>query len=90
MGKLSRRAHPAASGQQLSYMRLPRASAYADGLRPQLVALLFSPIATELPETMNAITWVRQGKHRLALGNISGAMMIYATVGPFLHAMDLR
>jgi cation:H+ antiporter len=50
------------------------------GLRPQLVALLFSPIATELPETMNAIIWVRQGKHRLALANISGAMMIQATV----------
>jgi cation:H+ antiporter len=50
------------------------------GLRPQLLALLLSPIATELPETMNAIIWVRQGKHRLALANISGAMMIQATV----------
>lgn len=42
--------------------------------------MLLSPIATELPETMNAIIWVRQGKHRLALANISGAMMIQATV----------
>jgi cation:H+ antiporter len=50
------------------------------GLRPHLVALLLSPIATELPETMNAIIWVRQGKHRLALANISGAMMIQATI----------
>lgn len=50
------------------------------GIRPQLVALLFSPIATELPETLNAVIWVRQGKHRLALANISGAMMIQATV----------
>lgn len=50
------------------------------GIRPQLLALLFSPIATELPETLNAIIWVRQGKHRLALANISGAMMIQATV----------
>ncbi len=50
------------------------------GIKPQLVALLLSPIATELPETMNAIIWVRQGKHRLALANISGAMMIQATV----------
>jgi cation:H+ antiporter len=46
------------------------------GLRPQLLALLLSPIATELPETMNAVIWVRQGKYRLALANISGAMMI--------------
>lgn len=50
------------------------------GIQPQLLALLLSPIATELPETMNAIIWVRQGKHRLALANISGAMMIQATV----------
>jgi cation:H+ antiporter len=44
------------------------------------VALLLSPVATELPEIMNAIIWVRQGKTSLALGNISGAMMIQATV----------
>jgi cation:H+ antiporter len=50
------------------------------GLSAQLVALLLSPVATELPETMNAIIWVRQGKERLALANISGAMMIQATV----------
>jgi cation:H+ antiporter len=45
-----------------------------------VTALLLSPIATELPEVMNAIIWVRQGKTRLALANISGAMMIQATV----------
>ncbi len=49
-------------------------------LEPQMVALLLSPIATEMPETMNAIIWVRQGKERMALANISGAMMIQATV----------
>lgn len=47
---------------------------------PHLVALLLSPVATELPETMNALIWVRQGKERLALANISGAMMIQATI----------
>ncbi|MCU1504619.1 MAG: sodium/calcium exchanger rane protein [Ilumatobacteraceae bacterium] len=50
------------------------------GLSPIVVALLLSPIATELPEIMNAIIWVRQGKTQLALANISGAMMIQATV----------
>jgi cation:H+ antiporter len=50
------------------------------GLKPQLLSLLISPIATELPETLNAIIWIRQGKVRLALANISGAMMIQATV----------
>jgi cation:H+ antiporter len=50
------------------------------GLSPVVVALLLSPIATELPEILNAIIWVRAGKTQLALANISGAMMIQATV----------
>ncbi|WP_027942039.1 sodium:calcium antiporter [Amycolatopsis taiwanensis] len=50
------------------------------GLSGAVTALLLSPIATELPEIMNAIIWVRQGKISLALANISGAMMIQATV----------
>jgi cation:H+ antiporter len=37
------------------------------GLRPQVLVLLPAPIATELPETLNAIIWIRQGKTRLAL-----------------------
>ena len=58
-----------------------------------LVALLLSPVATELPETLNAWIWVRQGKERLALANISGAMMIQATIptalGLFFLALDV-
>lgn len=50
------------------------------GWAPHFVALLLSPVATELPETLNAVIWVRQGRERLALANISGAMMIQATV----------
>jgi cation:H+ antiporter len=50
------------------------------GLPPVVVALLLAPVATELPETMNALIWVRQGKTQLALANISGAMMIQATI----------
>ncbi|HEX2808369.1 MAG TPA: hypothetical protein VHN80_19570, partial [Kineosporiaceae bacterium] len=50
------------------------------GLPATVTALLLSPIATELPEVMNAVIWVRQGKTQLALANISGAMMIQATV----------
>lgn len=49
-------------------------------LSPLIVSLLLSPIATELPEILNAVIWVRQGKETLAMGNISGAMMIQATV----------
>lgn len=50
------------------------------GLPATVVALLLAPVATELPEVMNAIIWVRAGKTDLALANISGAMMIQATV----------
>src|ERR1700754_2619477 len=49
-------------------------------LSPHIVALVLSPVATELPETVNALIWVRQGKERLALANISGAMMIQTTI----------
>ena len=50
------------------------------GIAPQLFALFVSPIATELPEILNAVIWVRQGKQKLALANISGSMMIQATI----------
>ncbi len=50
------------------------------GARPQIIALLLSPVATELPEILNTVIWVRQGKEMLALSNISGAMMIQTTV----------
>ncbi len=50
------------------------------GLSPVVAALLLAPVATELPEIMNALIWARQGKTQLALANISGAMMIQATI----------
>jgi len=53
-------------------MQLEALSAAFD-ISPHMAALLLSPVATELPETMNALIWVRQGKERLALANISGA-----------------
>jgi cation:H+ antiporter len=63
-----------------AFVRQLESIAGALGWAPHFVALLLSPVATELPETMNAVIWVRQGKERLALANISGAMMIQATV----------
>lgn len=49
-------------------------------LPPAITALLLAPLATELPEIMNSIIWIRQGKEHLALGNISGSMMAQATL----------
>lgn len=63
------------------------------GLSPQLIGLLLSPIATELPEILNAVIWIRQGKKNLALANISGSMMVQTTVptgfGILLTTWDL-
>ena len=43
-------------------------------------ALLLAPIATELPEALNAsVIWARRGKDVLALGNITGAMVFQST-----------
>ncbi|MGQ4351156.1 sodium:calcium antiporter [Streptomyces sp. SAS_275] len=60
------------------------------GLSAAVTALLLSPVATELPEIMNAVIWVRQGKTQLALANISGAMMIQATVPSGLGLLFTR
>lgn len=63
------------------------------GVSPQLIGLLLSPIATELPEILNAVIWVRQGKKSLALANISGSMMVQTTLptglGILLTSWDL-
>ena len=54
-----------------------------------LLALVIAPIATELPEKFNSLIWVRQGKDTLAMGNITGAMVL--PVGdPDLRRPDLR
>ena len=45
------------------------------GLNPMLFALLLAPIATELPEKFNSVTWILKGRDSLALGNITGAMV---------------
>lgn len=50
------------------------------GLSAAVTALLLAPVATELPEVVNALIWVRQGKTHLALSNVSGSMMVQATV----------
>src|SRR5262249_6845822 len=41
-----------------------------------VLTLAIAPLATELPETLNSVVWVRQGKDTLALGNITGAMVL--------------
>lgn len=55
-------------------------SSEAVGLPAGLVALVLAPLATELPEKLNSLIWVRDGKDTLALGNITGAMVFQSTI----------
>lgn len=49
------------------------------GMNPLLFALMLAPIATELPEIFNSITWTWKGRDTLAIGNITGAMVFQST-----------
>jgi cation:H+ antiporter len=52
------------------------------GVSALVVSLLIVPVATELPEKVNSILWVRKGRDTLAIGNITGAMVFQGTVIP--------
>lgn len=52
------------------------------GVSALVVSLLIVPIATELPEKVNSILWIRKGRDTLAVGNITGAMVFQGTIIP--------
>ncbi|TDY48061.1 cation:H+ antiporter [Alicyclobacillus sacchari] len=54
------------------------------GLPTFVLSALIIPLATELPETLNSVVWIRQGKDSLALGNVTGAMVFQSTLVPAL------
>jgi cation:H+ antiporter len=47
---------------------------------PLLISILLSPIATELPEVLNSVIWMRRDLDDLALGNVIGAMMFQTSI----------
>lgn len=51
---------------------------------PFVSALILIPIATELPEKVNSILWLRQSKDTLALSNITGALVFQGNVLPII------
>lgn len=57
------------------------------GISPLLLSLLVIPIATELPEKVNSVLWVRKGKDTLAFGNITGALVFQGTLLPAIGIM---
>lgn len=52
------------------------------GIHPLVLSMIIAPIATELPEKFNSVIWVSHGKDRLALGNVTGAMVFQSTMIP--------
>lgn len=63
------------------------AAAAIIGISTLLLSLLIIPIATELPEKVNSILWIRRGKDTLAFGNITGAMVFQGTLLPAIGIM---
>jgi cation:H+ antiporter len=52
------------------------------GITALMLSLMIVPIATELPEKVNSILWIRKHKDTLAFGNITGAMVFQGTLLP--------
>ena len=49
-------------------------------ISPLVISLIICPIATELPEKFNSVTWIGQRKDVMALGNITGAMVFQSCI----------
>ncbi|NOT21345.1 MAG: sodium:calcium antiporter [Nitrospiraceae bacterium] len=49
-------------------------------ISPLILALLIAPLATELPEMSNSFLWLYRKKDRLAVGNVTGAMVFQGTI----------
>ncbi|MCE5194218.1 MAG: hypothetical protein LLF28_02000 [Nitrospiraceae bacterium] len=50
------------------------------GISSLVLSLLLAPVATELPEKFNSITWTIKRKDTLAISNITGAMVFQSTI----------
>jgi cation:H+ antiporter len=49
-------------------------------LNPGVLSLIFSRLATELPEKYTSVVWIRQREDHLALANITGATVFQACI----------
>ncbi len=54
------------------------------GISALALSLLVIPLATEMPEKVNSIIWIRRGRDTLAFGNITGAMVFQGSLLPAL------
>ncbi|MHB8263954.1 MAG: sodium:calcium antiporter [Acidimicrobiales bacterium] len=51
---------------------------------PLVLALVVIPLATELPETLNSVLWVRSGSDGLAFGNVAGSAAFQSCILGFV------
>jgi cation:H+ antiporter len=51
---------------------------------PLTLALIVVPVATELPESINGVLWVRSGNDSLAFGNVAGSAAFQSCVLGFI------
>lgn len=54
------------------------------GVSALVLSLLVIPFATELPEKVNSVLWIRRNKDTLAFGNVTGAMVFQGSLLPAL------
>jgi cation:H+ antiporter len=52
--------------------------AHTISISPLLLSLVLVPLATELPETLNSVLWIRSRSDGLAFGNVAGAVTFQA------------
>lgn len=57
------------------------------GTSALVLSLLIIPVATELPEKVNSILWIRRRRDTLAFGNVTGAMVFQGSLLPALGIM---
>ena len=60
------------------FVRALELLAHAVKISPLLLSLVLVPLATEMPETLNSVLWVRARSDGLAFGNVAGAVTFQA------------
>ncbi len=61
------------------FVTAAESAAAALSISPLILALLIAPLATELPEMSNSFLWLYRKKDRLAVANVTGAMVFQGT-----------
>src|SRR5487761_189292 len=66
------------------FVQAIQTSAASLGLDALVLAVIAVPFATELPETINSVLWLRSGYDGPALGNVAGAAAFQACILVFM------